>query len=359
MVAWIEPALNWREHWVPSRTDYDAPRTPAKATPSHLYVVESHPLLPKFDRFPQMSARLLRKRVTQASRLLKKRGARHIALYLWRPEFAAALGSKDYDFSCYHIDDEYSFATTEQPNSAAEVALIRAVDHVIVHSPRLFRKKGNINPQTTMIPNGVDFEAFSARQNEPLDLRSIPRPRVGYIGVIKKQLDLQLMLELARTRQDWSFVFVGPVGVLGDKVDIWQQLTREPNVHPLGERSVAELPAYAQHYDVAVMCYDVTDYTNSIFPLKLNEYLASGRPVVSSSIESVLPFSDVVALANGANEWERVIVSMLNESANSPSAVSLRRAVAKEYDWTDLAERVAEIFRDGSTKTATTSARVG
>src|SRR5690606_28319265 len=105
-----------------------------------------------------------------------------------------------------------SFSLVDRPNDPREVALIRAADLVIIHSQKLFEKKGSINPNSVQIPNGVDYAAFSTPQPEPADLAGIPHPRMGYIGVIKLQLDLALLLALATQQPAWSFVLVGPVG---------------------------------------------------------------------------------------------------------------------------------------------------
>jgi glycosyltransferase involved in cell wall biosynthesis len=346
-IAWLEPSLDWREHWLPRRQRTPEGNDPHPPPPTSLHVLPSHSLFPNVHRFPVMLRQFLRARVAVAGALLRRHGARRLALYIWRPEFADALLWRGHDFSCYHIDDEYSFSDIELPNSPEELRLIRGVDQVIVHSPRLLRKKGNINAHTAVVPNGVDYAAFVAPVAEPGDLRGIPHPRVGYIGVLKKQLDLQLMLDLARRHPQWSFVFVGPPGMLGEKAPLWQRLSALPNVHALGGRKVDELPAYAQHFDAAVMCYEVTDYTNSIFPLKLNEYLASGVPVVSSRVESVLSFGDVVGLATGVDEWETALAAALQPQAAAIDAVARRRKIAAQYDWDVLVDRVAELFLNG------------
>lgn len=342
-VAWVEPALGWREHWWPGARPAAPPAGLQKPHP-HLHVLPSLRWLPQVYRPPALRRWLACRRVAIACRMLRERGARRLALYLWRPEFADVLAMREFGFRVYHIDDDYSFATTEQPTSPVEERLIRSVDQVIVHSPRLLRKKGSLNPATALVPNGVDYHAFADPQPEAADLQAIPHPRIGYVGVIKKQLDLALLLALARRRPDWSFVFVGPVGHLGEKAALWQALVALPNVHAPGARPARDLPAYAQHFDVGQMCYDVNDYTNSIFPLKLNEYLASGRPVVSSRIESVLPFGEVVGFATGVDEWESALAAALAPASGSAAATAARQAMARTYDWAALVERVAGLF---------------
>jgi glycosyltransferase involved in cell wall biosynthesis len=308
-------------------------------------------MLPHLYRPRWLRGALRRARFNMGRDLLLRQGVDRVVLYIWRPEFADALDLVRHDFSCYHIDDEYSFSRTELANSAEEVALIYGVDQVIVHSRRLMEKKGGINPRTVMIPNGVDYAEYATPHAEPADLARIPSPRIGYVGVIKTQLDVDLMLRLAQRMSHASFVFVGPIGFLGEKRDSWDRLTELPNVHALGHRDVTMLPAYTQHLDACVMSYEVTDYTNAIFPLKLNEYLAAGRPVVSSRIDSVLPFADVVRIAGTDDDWVSALEAALSAEACADALVQARRAIAREHDWDRLVARIAELFRADPTAT--------
>jgi glycosyltransferase involved in cell wall biosynthesis len=341
-VVWVEPSLDWRRQWL--TRDGWRRRELSSQDQGSLAVLERNRWYANVYR-PRFLRRAIRRaRYDEAREQLLARGAQRIALYLWRPEFADALDLVQHDFSCYHIDDEYTFSATAQANTPAEVELIRRVDQVIVHSQRLLEKKGGINPRMARVPNGVDFAAYAAQRAEPADLAAIPHPRVGYVGVIKAQLDLDLMHELAVRRPRVSFVFVGPVGFLGAKAATWQRLTALPNVYALGNRAVGDLPAYTQHFDVCTMCYEVTDYTNAIFPLKLNEYLATGRPVVTSRIDAVLPFQNVVQIATTQESWLAAIDDALNAAVRPGSQVAARQSVARAHDWNTLVGQIAELF---------------
>ena len=158
-----------------------------------------------------MLANLTRRlRLSQAAHQLRRAGARRILLYIWRPEFAYALDLMPHAPSCYHIDDEYTFSDHDQPIPPEEAGLLRRASQVIIHSPALIEKKGHFNPRTLFVPNGVDYRAYTTPAPESEDLRRVPHPRAGYVGVVKRQLDFALLLTLARRHADWSFVFVGP-----------------------------------------------------------------------------------------------------------------------------------------------------
>jgi glycosyltransferase involved in cell wall biosynthesis len=243
--------------------------------------------------------------------------------------------------SCYHIDDEYSFSDVEQPNGKEETDLIRRVDQVFVTSRGLHDKKGHLNQNTLLVPNGVDYQAYVQTWPEPVDLRTIPRPRVGYIGTIKKQLNLELLHALAQRHPSWSFVLVGPSKHMDEIGTVVRRLAALPNVHFLGEKPVDLLPSYAQHIDVSMLCYKVDGYTKFIYPLKLHESLASGRPCVGSRIRTLQEFATVLDLADSTEEWSEALATMLGPSAQVEARVAARRAVAQEHDWNRIVHRIA------------------
>lgn len=347
-VVWVEPAPNWRQYLLPSSPDFFAPdrwSEPVKG----LQVLRPGWRHPHFYRPSWLARASLRSRLALARRRLMQHGAHQIALYLWRDQFADALDLVEHDFSCYHIDDEYSFSEREVPTSAREMAVLRRVDQVIVHSPALLRKKGGINPRTALIPNGVDFQQFSAPHPEPRDLAPIPHPRIGYAGVIKKQLDLELLIRLAIARPHHSIVLVGPILNVGGKERQLAELKKLPNVHFLGAKPAETLPHYVQHFDVCLLCYEVNDYTRYIYPLKLNEYLATGLPTVSAPIETVQDFAAVVTMASSDDEWLDAIEQGLAAHERTPAAVQARQDVARANDWDSLVDRISNLFRNGLT----------
>lgn len=343
-VVWVEAARPWREYWGRSRLPEEVIQDVAPQY-AGFTIYDPGRWLPELYRPYWLRDFLQRARVRAALRILRKRGCTRIALYLWRPEFAWALDSVRADFTCYHIDDEYTFAMADQPNDPREVELIRRVDQVFIHSRRLLKKKGEINPNTAYLANGVDYRAYSTPAAEPEDMKRIPRPRMGYVGVLKTQLDIGLLYELAKRNPQWSFVAVGPRGFLGEKSQQLDRMGALANVHLLGNRPLSQLPAYVQSMDVCMMCYELNDYTNFINPLKLHEYLAAGRPVVATPIDSVTPFADVVELASTVSEWEQALSESLRAEATSRQAAETRRARAAEYDWDLLVARIAEVFR--------------
>jgi len=342
-VMWLNPALGWRDA-VRARRFLSQETTPA-GLPSSFVVRDSSPLTPVVYRPRVIGDALLAARLRSARAALKRRGCRRIVLYVWHVDFARALDRVPHDWSVYHIYDEYSHSEIEQPLDSVEDRLIRAVDQVITVSPTMFERKGRLNPNRMLLTNGVDYDAFAQPVAEPDDLRKIPRPRIGYAGVVKRQLDWDLILALVTRRPDWSFVFAGAHAPHPDIAETIDRLTKMPNVTFLGMKAFDELARYPQHFDVCVMPYRENDYTKYIYPLKLHEYLASGRPVVSIPLPALQGLECYVAMARGPEEWERAIQASLVGGSDARRAE--RQAEARRHDWSIIAEEIATSIRHG------------
>jgi glycosyltransferase involved in cell wall biosynthesis len=347
-VVWMEPAGDRHENLNKyGRIEEPSPRErPWSLMPGFAV---SYPgfLSTVFNRFYRLEEFLLRSRLRHARTMLTRRGCQRIILYIWRPTFLPALDFVPHDLSCYHIDDEYSFSPVELPLSEIEKRLICRTDQVFVHSSGLLEKKGKINPNTLFIPNGVDFETYSDEVPEPADLARIPHPRIGYTGFIKRHIDWSILIDLSQEHPEWSFVFVGPLSPHEDISAAIQELRSRPNVHFLGPKPTAILPAYPQHFDVCIMPYQDNEYTKYVYPLKLHEYLAGGRPTVGTRIRTLIEFNGVVALASTSKEWSSAIEKSLRPEENSRERRAARQEVARRYDWEGLVLRIAKSMAVG------------
>jgi len=339
-VVWVDPAQEWRE--VLKQRQERTRKSSALGEASGLEVYTPEFWLPKFYRPAFLAQLSSRWRLRRAHRSLMRRGCQKIVLYLWRPEFADALLSVAHNRGCYHIDDEYSFSDVDMPLDKSEAELIAKVDQVFVHSRQLYAKKGSINPNTIYVPNGVAYDAYAKEAPQPHDLASVPHPRVGYTGYLKRTLDWDLCFHLARKHPEWSLVFVGPVAPSPEVLEAVKTLSGYPRVYFLGSKSVQQLAAYPQHFDVCIMPYRTDTHSMKYgYPLKLHEYLASGRPSVASPLFSLQEFADVVTLASTPEEWSAAITKALCPDANTQESRAARQAVARQYDWDLLVSRIA------------------
>lgn len=338
-MVWIDRPPTWQEslRWLVRRPKFSE----RSGVPENFSVHQATAWTPNLGRPRNLGRRLSRRRLEKAHQTLRQQGCSRIILYLWQPVFADSLDLLDHDLSCYHIDDEYSFSPLEREPDPKEIQLIRKVDQVFIHSPAMMEKKGKLNPNTLLIPNGVDFQQYTMPTSEPDALKSIREPRIGYAGNLKRMLDWHLLLELSHLHPEWSFVFVGRMLPHLEAQQMLKQLENRENIHILGARPTDQVPSYVQHFDVCMMPYKLDDYTKYIYPLKLHEYLASGKPIVGSPIPALQLFSDIVLVANGTQEWSGKLARALSAQENTLERCEARRKVAASHDWSFLVEKIA------------------
>lgn len=167
-----------------------------------------------------------------------------------------------------------------------EQQLLQRADLVFTGGYSLYEAKRDRHPSVHAFPSSVDvahFRIARSPQSEPADQQAIPHPRIGHYAVLDERLDIGLLAELADARPNYHFILVGPVV----KIDP-AELPRRPNIHYLGGKTYAELPAYLAGWDVAFMPFARNESTRFISPTKTPEYLAAGKPVVSTPIVDVV-----------------------------------------------------------------------
>lgn len=292
---------------------------------------------------------------------LKRRGSvpegREGIAYLFLPEFlpyALSLGCR---YLVYHAVDDYTQTPgwTRDMERVQEAAIARA-DLVLATTAHTLSKLppgGSVGRH--VLHNGADVAAFARGPDLPCpeDLAKVPSPRICYVGILNRKVDFNVIVAVARARPAWHWAMVGPmIGGPGHPsrdlklVESYETCLRLPNVHFLGSKPVGELPAYVGHADVNVMCYRHEDggWWNAIYPLKLHEYLAAGRPVVSAPLQSVKPFAHVVDLAGSDDEWIHALDRALFHGG--VATIECRRAVARENTWDLRVDQLEEWLRE-------------
>lgn len=193
-----------------------------------------------------------------------------------------------------------------------EQELLQRADLVFTGGQSLYEAKRDRHAAVHAFPSSIDREHFArGRQNpdDPADQAHIPAPRIGFFGVLDERFDHKLVRDLAARRPDWQVVLIGPVVKIDPAI-----LPKAKNIHYLGGKDYAELPEYVGNWDVAALFFALNDSTRFISPTKTPEYLAAGRPVVSTPIRDVIrPYGEreVVHIAADAADWEAAVETAL------------------------------------------------
>jgi UDP-galactopyranose mutase len=190
------------------------------------------------------------------------------------------------------MDELTGFAGAPNGLKEREQELLARADVVFTGGQSLFEAKQNQHHNIHPFPSSIEVEHFRKARNtleDPADQKQISHPRVGFAGVIDERMDIELLEGIAREKPDWSFVMLGPVVKIDPAI-----LPRHGNIHYLGRVDYQKLPSYFANWSVAILPFARNEATRYISPTKTPEYLAAGKPVVSTSIRDVVrPYGDL------------------------------------------------------------------
>jgi UDP-galactopyranose mutase len=277
---------------------------------------------------------------------IASRGLSEFVLWYYTPmalAFSQELLPKATIYDCM---DELSMFKGAPPGLVkAEAELFRRADLVFTGGRSLYEVKKHQHRSVHCFPSSIDHKHFqSARQTqaEPTDTRHIPRPRLGYCGVIDERMDLALLAKLAASRPSWQIVMLGPVV----KIDA-NQLPTAPNIHYLGPRRYSELPSYLGSWDIGILPFAINDSTRFISPTKTPEYLAAGLPVVSTPIQDVRIPYEVEGLVRIAANAAEMIDAIEDELPKRHSKDRLQRVdkFLSSNSWDLTWKRMAELIK--------------
>ncbi|AIF48403.1 glycosyltransferase [Dyella japonica] len=244
-------------------------------------------------------------------------------------------------FCVYYCIDDYAAhpGVDAQVIAASDLALTKAADIVFVAPPALLASKQAQNPQTRFSPHGVDATLFALASDPatraPALVGGFSGPVVGYFGSIHEWIDVELIAWLASARPGWTFLLVGYAAI---KVPALDAL---PNVVLVGAQSYASLPAWAKAFDVAIIPYRRNRQVENANPLKLREYLATGKPIVAVSNPEIARFASLVRIADGREDF---LAGLDQAIADGPGkGAAERMAAVADQTWD---HRVDDVLRE-------------
>ena len=251
---------------------------------------------------PEEADRLLK---NMLDKFLKNKESDDLLFWYYTPMMLSFSGHYNAGLTVYDCMDELSAFKNAPPRlKRLEQDLLNKADVVFTGGHSLYKAKKNLHANIFPFPSSIDkkhFEQARTITQQPVDQANIPGPRFGFYGVIDERFDIDLIRDVAEARPEWNFVLIGPVV----KIDP-ATLPQNKNIHYLGGKSYNELPNYLAGWDVAIIPFALNESTKYISPTKTPEYLAAGKPVISSAIQDVVsPYGDkgFVEIANDAEEF--------------------------------------------------------
>jgi uncharacterized SAM-binding protein YcdF (DUF218 family)/glycosyltransferase involved in cell wall biosynthesis len=262
----------------------------------------------------------------------------------------------DHSLVVYYCIAEFrELADSSKKVERTEIELLRRSDVVFAQGEKIKARCLKYNKNVHIFPFGVNEKTFNIPIKTPgpgvqsigtSDIDSIPGKRIGYIGGIHKHLDVGLLKGIARKRPDWSIVLVGPMQIEKNA------FAGHENIHCLGKREFNQLPFYILHFDTCLIPYLLTEYTKTVYPTKLNEYLAMKKPVISTPIPEVEEFArqneGIIEIADSVDSFCKKIDNALKEGSN-PGIEEIRekrRNAATKSSWTNRINEMSAVMEE-------------
>jgi glycosyltransferase involved in cell wall biosynthesis len=260
------------------------------------------------------------------------------------PAMIGAFDERAVVYDCMDELSKFRFAPRELVDR--ERYLMAQSDVVFTGGYRLWQSKSKYHANVHFFGCGVDVAHFASARSAtlqlPREIAALEKPVIGYYGVIDERIDYDLLRHLAESLPEAALVMVGPVV----KVDP-NELPHAPNLHWLGQRQYAELPAHVKGFDVCLMPFALNEATEYINPTKTLEYMAAGKPIVSTAVSDVVHnFTPVVAVAHSPEEF----VTAVRAAIEAPSAELIARGLeqARANSWESIVARMERIIRDAA-----------
>ena len=329
-----------------TREKLHAHRNAGQLVAPGLTVYSLPPVLPLFNRFRWIN-RLNQKRVARYVRKkMKAHGFDQPVLWTYSPVSCDAVDKIPHSALVYDCVDRHSaYGGQMNPElvDAMELELAKKANMVFATADSLCQRLREVNESAQMIPNGANYERFSqAAQPQPMpeELAGLQGPVFGFVGALQQCISYDLIVAAAQARPDWNFVLIG-----GKKpgVDL-SQLEALENVHFLGLKPNEELPKYLAHFDVCLNLFASSDLSKDVSPLKFYEYLATGKPIVSTpQPDQILQYAPLIHIADGADAFIDACAAALEDT--DPARRDARMEAGKDSSWDARVEQMCRLLR--------------
>ncbi len=277
-----------------------------------------------------------------------KLGMHNPIFWNFQPAMPGLASAVDPSLVLFHCVDDFAAVPHWWQQQKAmrdrEAESCREADVVVCTGRMLVDERRQYNANIHFVAEGADVPLFATAADEataiPEDIADMPGKIIGYAGVIDFRLDVALLRYLAEREPHWSVALIGPIR--GDAPGL-AELRAMPNVRFFGNRPIEQLPAYLKALDVCMIPYVLNDFTHHIFPLKLYEYMAAGKPIAATAMAEMTPYDgEEMRIASSSEDFHAAVRDAV--ATDSPERRAARRAAAREHSWDHRAGEISDIL---------------
>jgi glycosyltransferase involved in cell wall biosynthesis len=285
---------------------------------------------------------------------MQKYGIKSEIVWLFRPQDYWIAKRLNPEYLCYHITDKYNTMLVNTKNKKGaikldelETKILKLADIVFCTARSLWEKISLQHERTVYVGNVADVQHFSQADNPetqiPPDIAELPHPIIGFFGAIDSfKLDYNLIKVTAKTFSKGSVVLIGPIRNPEHSKQVKIPIAK--NIHYLGTKGYSSLPSYLKGFDICIIPYLDSEYTRHVFPLKFFEYLATGKPVVSTPLPSLNDFDNLYYKARNVKEWVRALKLAISENLEDKKIE--RKKKSYENSWNVRVSQIESCLDD-------------
>lgn len=319
---------------------------PGEQVLDHITVHALPPVWPFFNKYRWINSRNQRHVADYVASVMAQHGFEKPVLWCYSPVSADAVDRIPHSALIYDCVDRHSaYGGLMDPAvvDGMELELAAKADMVFATAQSLCERLQAANPKARFIPNGANFELFQEASKPceaPEDLRDIQGPVLGFVGALQACIEYGYVETAAKARPNWNFVFIGREN---PGVDL-SALRALPNVHFLGLKPHGELPSYIAQFDVCLNLFAKSDLSKDVSPLKFYEYLATGKPIVSTpQPDQVLQFAPLIHIAQTPEEFLTRCAEAIADT--DPARTEARMEEGRKSSWDSRVAQMEEILQ--------------
>ncbi len=322
-------------------------KKPGEKVKENITVYRLPPVLPFFNKCRFIN-RINQKRMAgYVRKRMKAHGFEAPLLWVYSPvtvDCVDYIPHRGLVYDCVDRHSAYGGLMNPALVDQMELELAQKTDMTFATAKPLAERLQKAQPEARFIPNGANFERFfeaTKPQPVPEDLKDIPHPIFGFVGALQTCIEYGFVEKAAKARPQWHFVWIGNEKPGADLAG----LKALSNVHFLGVKPNEKLPAYLAHFDVCLNLFDAGPLSKDVSPLKFYEYLATGKPIVSTrQPDQILQFAPIIHIADDAAGFEKACAAALADTA--PSRTQARIEAGRNSSWDARVKEICDVLRE-------------